>query len=148
MASKSTIEVLNKLLVLHTRSLPMYLSYAQPAWLRGDDHARETLQSIVEDQREIAERLGEMITEIGPLNEGGFSMVFTAYHDLDFNFLLDRMIELQRRDIATIEKLISQLVLVPMAKAIAEESLGAARAHLESLQELKPSKLVPAVHSA
>jgi hypothetical protein len=145
MSSKSTIDVLNKLLSLHTRSLPMYLSYAQPAWLLSDDAAREMLQSIVEDQREFAERLGEMIVEIGPVQETGFSMIYTAYHDLSFSFLLDRMIEHQKRDIAEIERLISQLVLVPMAKAIAEESLGAAKAHLESLEDLKQGNLAPVV---
>ena len=137
MSSKSTIEVLNRLLVLHTRSLPMYLSCAQPSWIRGDEAAQETLQSIVEDQRALAERIGEMLLEIGPVNEGAFPTVYTAYHDLSFDFLLDRMIESQRRDIAAIERCIAQLTLVPMAKAIAEEALGAAKAHLEALQELK-----------
>jgi hypothetical protein len=146
MSSKSTIEVLNRLFILHTRSLPMYLSYAQPSWHIGDEVAQETLQSIVEDQRAMAERLGEMILEIGPVNEGGFPTVYTAYHDLSFDFLVDRMIESQRRDIAAIEQCIARLTLVPMAKAIAEESLGAAKAHLEALQDLQQHNPATAVH--
>src|SRR5688500_13819360 len=145
MTSKSTVEILNRLLALHTRSLAMYLSYAQPSWHRGDEAARETLQSIVEDQRAFAERIGEMIVEIGVINEGGFPMFFTAYHDLSFDFLLQKMIEFQKRDIGVIEQIIGQLLLVPMAKALAEESLGAAKAHLEALQELKQGKPQPAI---
>jgi hypothetical protein len=146
MSSKSTIEVLNRLLALHGRSLPIYVSYAQPSWHQGDETAREVLESIVEDQRALAERLGEMILEIGPVNEGGFPTVFTAYHDLSVDFLVDKMIEYQRRDIAVIEQSIARLVLVPMAKALAEEALGAAKAHLESLEELKQPHTVAQSH--
>ena len=119
----------------------MYLSYAQPAWLQGDGAARDTLQSVVDDQRAMAERLGELISEIGVAYEGAFPTVFTGYHDLSFDFLLGKIIEYQQRDITAIEQSVGDLVMVPMAKALAEEALGAAKAHLEAWQELKHGPL-------
>jgi hypothetical protein len=49
------------------------------------------------------------------------------------------MIQYQERDIDLISDCVEQLNGAPMAKAIAEESLGAARAHLDSLNELLAS---------
>ncbi|HRX80376.1 MAG TPA: hypothetical protein P5307_14995, partial [Pirellulaceae bacterium] len=62
---------------------------------------------------------------------------YTGYHDLSFDFLLNEIIKEQKEDIATIESVVSKLSLVPLAKALAEETLGAAKGHLESLVELK-----------
>ena len=59
MISKSTIQVLNRLLAIHSHSLPMYLSYASPSWHAGDEAARATLQAIVEDQQAMVERIGD-----------------------------------------------------------------------------------------
>lgn len=138
MLSETTIQVLNRLVALHYRSLPMYLSYATPYWHQGDDRARQTLDQLVADQQAMVDRLGELIIDNeGAVNYGHFPMAFTSYHDLSFDFLLDRLLEYQGRDIAAIEQCVRELNDAPLAKAIAEEALGAAKAHLESLVELK-----------
>ena len=139
MALESTIQVLNHLLAIHARSLATYLSYAQPEWHRGDEVARETLRSIVDDQKATVDRLGEMILEHnGTVLGNAFPMAFTNYHDLSFDFLCRKLIEHQRRDIIAIERCVRELSSSIFARAVAEEALGAAKAHLELLLKLKP----------
>ena len=138
MSSANYIDVLNRLVGIHNRSLPVYLTYAAPAWKRGDDTARATLSNVSTDQVETADRLAAMVVEAGgTVNKGNFPIYYTGYHDLGFDFLLGRVIMEQKEDVRTIEDCVAQLDLAPLAKAAAEEALGAAKGHLESLQELQ-----------
>jgi len=138
MSSANTIDVLNRLVGIHNRSLPVYLTYASPAWERGDETSREALSNISTDHIETADRLAAMVVEAGgTVNNGKFPIYYTGYHDLAFGFLLGRVILEQKEDIRTIEQCVAQLELVPLAKAVAEEALGAAKGHLESLEELR-----------
>jgi bacterioferritin (cytochrome b1) len=147
MTADSTISVLNRLLVIHYRSLARYLSYASPTWHRGDDRARAVLHSISNDHQATVERLGELIIELGGIPDyGSFPIAFTGYHDLSFDFLLKRLIEHQRRNLASVEQCVDRLALNPLAKAVAEEALGAAKGHLESLLELQNPAPELAVH--
>ncbi|MGE0756958.1 MAG: hypothetical protein AB7O38_08055 [Pirellulaceae bacterium] len=137
MASVTTIELLNRLVVILSRSLAMYLHFATPSWHRGDDRARFVLAQIVADQQSLVERLGELILESnGTVSAGAFPMEFTGYHDLSFDFLRKKLIEGQRTTIAVIQRCVDGLSTAPFAKALAEEALGSAKAHLELLQEL------------
>ncbi len=61
MNSVSEHDILNRLVVLHTRSLPMYLGFAVPWWSDRNGQAAELLQHIITDQFAMADRLGEMI---------------------------------------------------------------------------------------
>src|SRR5687767_6320750 len=120
MTADSTISALNRLLVVHYRSLVRYLSYASPTWHRGDDKARAALQVIAVDQQATVDRLGELILEAGGnIEYGSFPIAFTGYHDLSFEFLVTKLIEGQRRQIAVIEQCVAKLSLNPMAKAVA-----------------------------
>ena len=137
MSSAVTNNVLNHLLILHTRSLPMYLSFAPPYCLRGEERAREALQHIVADHKAMVDRLGNMILDNnGTIQHGEYPMWFTGLNDLSYAYVVQQMIDLQKRDIAVIEDCLAQPELDPMARALAEEALGAAKGHLESLQEL------------
>jgi len=138
MSDATTNRLLNHLVAIHNRSLPVYLTYAAPAWHGGEEAAKETMRLIAADQRETAERLAAMIAENGAtVNNGEFPIYYTGYHDLSFDFLLKEIIKEQKEDITTIESVVSKLSLVPLAKALAQETLGAAKGHLESLIELK-----------
>jgi hypothetical protein len=131
-------DVLNRLMVVHHRSLPMYLSYASPTWIRGDDRAREVLQVIATDQQQMVDELGEMIVDSdGSVQFGGFPMRFTAYHDLSFDYLLTKLIEHQQRDVATIDESVAQLASAPLAQSLAQEASEMAKRHLGLLEELK-----------
>lgn len=137
MSSVDTNAILNRLLILHHRSLPMYLSYAAP-WLQpGREAASETLACIVDAQKNMVDRLNEMILENGQAADfGRFPFAFTALHDLSMDYLLRKMIEEQERAVAEIGNCVDALRRVPLAQALAQEALGEAKGHLDSLREV------------
>jgi hypothetical protein len=142
MTADSTVALLNRLLAAHNRTLAQYLRYASPTWHRGDERAQAILAAIGSDQQSIESRLGELIVELGgTLDFGSFPMRFTGYHDLGFDFLLKKLIEDQRRLISVTEQCASKLSHHSLAKALAEEAMGAAKGHLESLLELQQPAL-------
>ena len=145
MALVSTNEVLNRILVLHSRSLPIYLSYA-PAWQISDaPEAMAVLEQIVADQKRIVDRLATFILENGgTVDSGEFPMSFTALHDLTVKYLVNLCIERQIKVISALEKLTEMLSLAPFAQSLAREVIGEAKGHLQNLQELAVGK-TPAV---
>jgi hypothetical protein len=137
MSPPSTTDILNRLLVLHERSLPMYLSYAPPADFTSNDKAKAVLAQIVEDQRRTVDRLATMVLDNGTVDYGEFPLAFTALHDLSLAYLLKLMIDRQVKMIAVCDKLAGQLNLAPFAQAAAREAVGEAKGHLDNLQELQ-----------
>ena len=134
----SSVDLLNRLLAVHGRSLPIYLADAVPWVGRGRGEAVEMLQAIAADQRQTVDRIGELIMdEGGRLNLGGFPMEFTSYHDLSIDFLVTKLIQRQRDDVQQIEAVVAETENGSTIRAIAEEALGAAKGHLQSLQELE-----------
>ena len=130
--------VLNRLLQVVNRTLPMYFSDVPPYIARGDESAIETLRQIVAEQQSLCRRINDLILEKrSRVDMGEFPMEFTGLNDCSLEYLLGRMIEYQRRDIKTIEQCVEQLHQDPRAKALAEETLGVFRGHLESLEELQ-----------
>jgi hypothetical protein len=137
MVSRKTLNAMNRLVAMHRHSLASYLNYASPTWHRGDEKARQTLAEIAVQQREAVDRLGEWIVEHdGLVNPGNYPMVYTAYHDLSFDFLLGKLIEHQQQDVADMEACAVQLD-DPVARELAQEVLGEAKAHLDSWRELQ-----------
>jgi len=137
MTSTDTNDLLNRILVLHARSLPMYLGYAQPDQLWKNPKAAKVLGSIVDDHKRSVDRLANLILENnGTVDHGEFPMSFTGLHDLSVDYLLKQLIDRQQRFIAVIEKLADTLSLAPYAQAAAREAVGEAKGHLENLQEL------------
>jgi hypothetical protein len=137
MNNAKTIDVLNRLYVLHNRSLPIYLRDAAPAMRAGNEAGAESLAHIIEDHEQTLDRLGTMILDRGGIVEQGrFPIEFTGWHDLSFDYLLTQLIERQRRDIRATEACVRELDHDPEAKAVAEEVLGQAKGHLDSLVEL------------
>lgn len=140
MSPPSTTEVLNRLLVLHMRSLPMYLGYAPPHQLYQNEHARAVLDQIVEDQKRTVDRLGTLILDSsGTVDYGEFPMSFTSLHDLSLPYLLKLMIERQQRFVTACERLAEMLSMAPYAQAAAREAVGEAKGHLDNLRELQAS---------
>lgn len=142
-SNHSAIDILNRLYVLHHRSLPAYMDYAKPYALRGDDQAKEVLEQVAVDQKALAERIGEMmLDDHRSPSPGEFPMVYTGYHDVSYEFIIQKAIEQQLDMISIIEICVAQLDLAPMAKSIAEECLGSAKGHLDSLEELAKHETV------
>ena len=137
MSPPSTTELLNRLLALHERSLPMYLSYAPPHQLDRHERAKAVLDQIVEDQKRTIDRLGTLILDSGgAVDHGEFPMSFTSLHDLSLSYLLKLLIERQEKTIAACQRLADALSLAPYAQATAREIVGEAKGHLENLQDL------------
>ena len=138
MSPPSTTDILNRLLVLHERSLPMYLSYAPPADLANNEKARAVLAQIVEDQRRTIDRLATLVLDNGgTVDYGEFPLSFTSLHDLSLSYLLTLLIDRQRKLVAVSEKLADQLALAPYAQAAAREAVGEAKGQLDNLLELQ-----------
>ena len=140
MSPPSTTDILNRLLVLHLRSLPMYLSYAPPYQLARNEQAKSVLDQIVDDQKRTIDRLGTLILDNGGIVDNGeFPMAFTSLHDLSLAYLLKLMIERQQKFVLVSERLADGLSMAPHAQVAAREAVGEAKGHLENLQELQAS---------
>lgn len=137
MAQARTHELLNRLLATQHRSLPMYLIYAAPWTNGGDEGAQAALQHIVDDQKSFSTRIAEYIQQHhGNVELGDFPMEFTGLNDCSLDFLIRKLIERERAAIREIESIVAGLADDPRARSLAEETLGAARGHLENLEEL------------
>jgi hypothetical protein len=138
MSPPSTTDLLNRLLVLHMRSLPMYLGYAPPDQLYKHERAKAVLDQIVEDQKRTIDRLGGLILDgNGTVDYGEFPMAFTSLHDLSLPYLLSLLIDRQQKFVTVTERLADQLTTAPYAQAAAREAVGEAKGHLENLQDLQ-----------
>lgn len=136
MSKHSTHRALNQLLTVVERSLPMYLSYARPYTPSPTDPALEALDRIVTQQKELAERIGQAVLDLGPIELGDYPIEFYDLHDLSIDFLLGKLVQYQQQAIEKIERIVSQLHHDRASAALAEEALGQARGHLEILEEL------------
>ena len=132
-----TIYWLNRLLAIHCKSFPQYLRYAPPYVPHGRGEELESIKAIAEDQDVLSDRISRMIVDGDALPRSGeFPMEFTDMHDLDIDYILQAAVRYQQQDVAAIQQLVDRLQTAPAAKAIAEESLGMAKGHLDTLREL------------
>ena len=136
MTELSTFDLLNRLVVLHSRSLASYLNFARPWALQAHPKSLAVLEQMVEDQQQTIDRLAGLIMETGPVDPGEYPIIFTGWHDLSVEWLVNKLIERQQKTIIIIEKIVAQLNLAPYAQAVAREVLGQAKGHLENLQEV------------
>ena len=137
MADSNTTSILNRLLRLHSRSLPTYLASAPPWRRSSDEEASQALEQIASDHSRTVDRLATSImSKRGMVSMGEFPMEFTDLHDLSISFVIAQVIEKQETLVSNIQSLIGQLGSDPMSKALAEETLGEAKGHLDNLREL------------
>jgi hypothetical protein len=130
------VHLLNQLLAIHCRSFPQYLRWSRPYVPPGREEEFEAVQAIAVDQDAMASRASRMIIDAGALpRTGEFPMEFTDLHDLHIDFLMLAGVRYQEQDVATIEQLVDRLQTAPAAKAFAEEALGMAKGHLDTLRE-------------
>jgi hypothetical protein len=137
MATAAVYQALNRLLTILYRSLPMYLTDACPWTSGGDEKATAALRHIVDDQRRLAQRIAEhILAHYGRVDMGEYPIDFPDTHDLSLDYLLGKLVQCQKNDVAAIEACIPGLQPDRKAVALAEEALGSARGHLETLEEL------------
>ncbi len=137
MSRETTISILNRLWVIHNYSLATYLSYAPPWWHEGDGPVMQLLRDVASDQQQLADRLGKLIVHYGgQVVQGKYPNRFTTLHDLSSQYLLQELVQYQQRTVTAIESLIPQLPPGSASQALAQECLGAAKAHLDSMHEI------------
>lgn len=137
MSETKTTILLEQLLVVLVRSFPAYLEFARPYSTQQEERLLTTLDQVVADQEHLAERIGQAMRAAGhPARLGEFPMEYTDLHDLSADYIVLMAIEYQKQDIAELERICDDLRMAPMALALAEEALGMAKGHLETLQEL------------
>jgi hypothetical protein len=136
-----TLGLLNRLLAIHERSFMQYLAYAKPYVPPGREDVLETFEAMDNDQDVMAGRISHMIIDAGALPRSGeFPMEFTDMHDLSVDFLLKAAVRYQEFDVEVIGEIVNRLSNEPAAKAVAEEALGMAKGHFDSLRELAAPK--------
>jgi hypothetical protein len=137
MDSDVTNQILNRLRIIHQYSLANYVADARPWWNDEGGQAARVLRDVVSQQRQLADRFGRLLVEqSGEVTPGAFPGRFAALHDLASGFMWAELIRYQQRTIASIEKAIAQLPPGTLARAVAQESLGVARAHLDAMREV------------
>jgi hypothetical protein len=134
-----TVALLNRLLTIHCRSLPMYLDEIGEtgAYVTDEDAAR-VLRAIVVDQKNMSRRIADLIVDrLGTIRVAPYPMEFTDKNDLSLDFLLREALEGSRAQIGTIQQIIFALPTNDAAaRELAQESLGATKAHVEELESL------------
>lgn len=131
------IKLLNRLLAIHYRSLPMYLRHARPWKQSRDERADELLSHIIDEHERMVQHVSETLLELGgDIDPGEFPILFTDMNDLSYDYLLRQLVEQQRQMVANIQECVNAAPGEPLAL----EALGLAKGHLEELQELAASK--------
>ena len=137
MTKAQRIGVLNRLLAIHYRSLPMYLRDAQPWKHSGDERAHETLSHIIADHQRVVEQVSEALLDLGgDIELGEYPMLFTDMNDLSYGYLLGQLVDQQRQLVARTQSCVDASGGEPLCL----EALGLAKGHLEELQELAASQ--------
>jgi hypothetical protein len=132
------IDVLNQLLRLLFRSLPVYLRETQ-FWARGGDApALAALHTIAADRKRFAERLAEAIDKRGGVADAGrFPVAFTGLNDVSLEYLLECVGREQQEEIPALQRHLMELEGDPEAHALAAEVLANACKHREMIEGLK-----------
>jgi hypothetical protein len=142
MSAADTLSVMNELLRILYRSLPVYLHDAQP-WHDGkNERAANVVAGIAQAQQELAQRVADFILVGGGQPEPGvYPVEFSTanWHFVALQFLLRPLAAHQAQDVRRIEACVARLAHDREARALAEEALGLAKGHLEVLQELAVS---------
>ena len=128
------VSVLNRLLRILCRSLPMYLESAKP-WSSGEDRAAiAALARLTADGRLLAQRVAEAILRHGGQPEPGpFPSEFAALNDVGLQFLLRRVVDSLQGDVEVVEHCVDELAVDAEAGALAEEVLGNLQGHVDLL---------------
>lgn len=137
MKSANVRAILSRVLATQTHSLPRYLQYAAPWLHQGDERASAVLQLVSADQQRLAERIADyLLAHFGRVDSGEFPMEFTSMHDLSLDYLMQHLTDYQRTVIRRLEQCAQALSADSAAQALAQEALGAAKGHLESIEEV------------
>tara|TARA_Y100001934_G_C12330135_1_gene764631 strand:+ start:330 stop:734 length:405 start_codon:yes stop_codon:yes gene_type:complete len=125
------------MLGVYNASLVSYIKYAEPWVAYGQEESMALVKDAIEDQERSVKVLGERILELGGIVQpGAYPLTFTSFHDVSLDYLLNVLLVTQQDDIDVILQCVNSLEVDTRDRAIAEEILGNAQAHLETFQEI------------
>ena len=128
------IEILNHLLRLLFRSLPVYLEGGQLWTGSGHQNGVVVLHRIASDRRAMSQQLATAIYRRGGLAEGGnFPAAFTGMHDLALDYVVKQVRSTIEQDVKTIQHFAAAVADDPEALLLVNQALAAASKHLEML---------------
>ena len=130
-------QALNQVLITLHRSLAAYLSFADPWVAYNNEEPRRVVTRIVADKEQFVTRLTALLdSRRHTIDSGEFPMEFTSLHDVSLAYLVNQLIEHQRRDVQTIEAALGKLSSDAEGRTLVEEILASARRNLHSLESL------------
>lgn len=103
-----------------------------------DEDAARVLRAIVVDQKNTSRRIAELILDrLGTIRVAPYPMEFTDKNDLSLDFLVREALEGAKSDVDKIQQVLFALPTNDAAaRELAQEALGAAKAHVEELEAL------------
>lgn len=129
------VDALSHLVTILEASPAMYLADSGIWSYPGDEGLKLALADVVGDQRSIAERASALLAEREvPPPQTGYPLAYTAWHDLDLAFLLPRVIEGLRRQVAALEG-VPATSGDAAAIELAREAAAATRGHIDVLEQ-------------
>jgi hypothetical protein len=103
-----------------------------------DEDAARVLRAVVVDQKNTSRRIAELILDrLGTIRVAPYPMEFTDKNDLSLDFLVREALEGSKADVDKIQQVLFALPTNDAAaRELAQEALGAAKAHVEELEAL------------
>lgn len=129
-------EALVDLVAILASSPAMYIADSGIWSYPGDESLKLALADIVADQRNIADRAASVLAAREVTTpQSGYPLSYTAWHDLDLAFLLPRIIEGMRRQLAAIDALVAAGSGDAAAVELAREAAATTRGHVDVLEQ-------------
>lgn len=127
---------LSQLVAILETSPVMYVADSGIWSYPGDEDLKLALADIVGDQRNVAERAAAVLAEreVAP-PQTGYPLSYTAWHDLDLVYLLPRLIEGMRRQVAAIDVLVAARPDDAAAMELAAEAKASTLGHIDVLEQ-------------
>jgi hypothetical protein len=129
-------DALSQLVAILETSPVMYIADSGIWSYQGDEDLKLALADIVGDQRNVAERATAFLAEREVASpQRGYPLSYTAWHDLDLAYLLPRLIEGMRRQVAAIDRLTAADPGDAAAVELAHEAKATTLGHVDVLEQ-------------
>ena len=127
---------LSQLVAILETSPAMYVADSGIWSYPGDEDLKLALADIVGDQRNVAERAAALLAEreVAP-PQTGYPLSYTAWHDLDLVYLVTRLIEGMRRQVAAIDTLTASRPDDAAVVELAGEAKATTLGHIDVLEQ-------------
>jgi hypothetical protein len=138
-------DLLKEIVRRESRSLLQYVGDSFPWTTRQERETLPMLRSMIEEEREAAAALARFLASQRqtPPYLGAFPQSFTTINFISLDYLLPKLVDSEREDIALLEH--SETVATDSdARAHIERILNIKRQHLETLQKLSDQPVTSA----